>query len=271
MTRPFQAATLLNGLAGLRFGHPVHLFEQIGSTNDEARRLAEGGAAEGLVVIAEEQLAGRGRAGRRWYTPPGTNLAFSLVLRPDVPPVLAPRLTMLASVAVCEAVEQVAGLPARLKWPNDVLVGGKKAGGILLESSLAGDRMDYAVLGIGLNVAQAPPAELVDFPATALDAEAGRTVDRLGLLRAILERLDAQYGALTSTDQDALLAAWRKRLVWIGEMVVARTPEGEVQGRAAGTDAYGALLVGLDSGETARVLAGEVRLRPARARAADSG
>ena len=115
MSEPLHAQDLLHRLTGLRFGHPVYLYQQIGSTNDEARRLAQARAPEGLLVVADTQTAGHGRAGRRWLTPPGSALAFSLVLRPSVAPAQAARLTMLAGLAVCDAIEQVAGVPAALK------------------------------------------------------------------------------------------------------------------------------------------------------------
>jgi BirA family biotin operon repressor/biotin-[acetyl-CoA-carboxylase] ligase len=266
----FHAQSLLHGLTGLRFGHPVHLYRQTGSTNAVARGLAEAGAREGVLVVAEAQSAGRGRIGRRWITTEGTALAFSLVLRPAVPPAQAARLTMLAGLAVCEGIERVCGLSAELKWPNDILIGGRKAGGILLEAASAGGpgqapgdgRLEYAILGIGLNVEQAPLPEQVDFPATALQLESGRPVDRLELLRAILQRLEAHYPRLAASDAGALRDDWAARLAWLGEPVVAHTPEGDYAGLAEGTDVDGALIVRLESGERLRVRAGDVRLRP---------
>jgi BirA family biotin operon repressor/biotin-[acetyl-CoA-carboxylase] ligase len=184
VSQAFHAQSLLHELAGLRFGHPLYLFQRIGSTNDEARRLAQAAAPEGLLVVAEAQTAGRGRAGRRWLTPAGSALAFSLVLRPAIPPAQATRLTMIAGLAVCEAIELVTGLPVSLKWPNDIWLAGQKAGGILVETATtAGDDqpVEYAVVGIGLNVHEAPPASAVDFPATALSLQAGQPVDRARL------------------------------------------------------------------------------------------
>jgi BirA family biotin operon repressor/biotin-[acetyl-CoA-carboxylase] ligase len=254
-----HAPDLVHALSGLRLGCPVHLYQQIGSTQDEARARARGGAPEGLLVIAEEQTAGRGRAGRRWVTAPGTALAFSLVLRPAIPAARSGELSMLAGLAVCEAIEQAAGLPAMLKWPNDVLIGDKKAGGILAEAA-TGETLEYALLGIGLNISSAPPPDLVDFPASSLEAEAGRPIDRLPVLRAILERLEAHY-TLLAADSARLHTAWSARLAWLGENVVARTPDGEISGRAERTDADGALVVRLDTGAAVRVLAGDVKLR----------
>jgi BirA family biotin operon repressor/biotin-[acetyl-CoA-carboxylase] ligase len=257
-----HAPALVHGLTGLRFGHPVHLYQHIGSTQEEARRQARAGAPEGLLVVAEEQTAGRGRAGRPWLTAHGTALAFSLLLRPATSAARGGELSMLAGLAVCEAVEQAIGRPAVLKWPNDILVGGKKTGGILVEAAATagGERLEYALLGIGLNVTSAPPDHAVDFPATALETEAGRPVDRLRLLRAILERLEAHY-PLLANGRDRLHGQWAARLAWLGENVVARTPDGDRAGRAEGTDADGALVVRLDSGVAVRVVAGDVRLR----------
>jgi BirA family biotin operon repressor/biotin-[acetyl-CoA-carboxylase] ligase len=266
VSEPLHAQDVLHRLAGLRFGHPVYLYQQIGSTNDEARRLAQVRAPEGLLVVAETQTAGRGRAGRRWLTPAGSALAFSLVLRPRVPLAQSVRLTMLAGLAVCDALEQVAGVPAALKWPNDILVAGRKAAGILVDcvSQPAGSQdVDYAVLGIGINIDQAPPPGEVDFPATALAEHATRPVDRLLLLRAILQRLEARYPAVAAADPLPLHAEWAARLVWLGLPVVVRTAQNELSGQAEAADTDGALVVRLDTGERVRVLAGDVRLRPA--------
>jgi BirA family transcriptional regulator, biotin operon repressor / biotin---[acetyl-CoA-carboxylase] ligase len=266
VSEPLHAQDVLHRLAGLRFGHPVYLYQQIGSTNDEARRLAQVRAPEGLLVVAETQTAGRGRAGRRWLTPAGSALAFSLVLRPSVSLAQAVRLTMLAGLAVCDAFEQVAGVPAALKWPNDVLVAGQKAAGILVDciSQPAGTQdLDYAILGIGINIDQAPPAAEVDFPATALAEHASRPVDRLILLRAILQRLEARYPAVAAADPLPLHTEWAGRLAWLGQPVVVHMPGGEVAGQAEGVDPDGALVVRVDTGERVRVLAGDVRLRPA--------
>jgi len=264
VSEPLHAQAVLHRLTGLRFGHPVYLYQQIGSTNDEARRLAQARAPEGLLVIAETQTAGRGRAGRRWLTPPGSALAFSLVLRPSASPAQAARLTMLAGLAVCEAIEQVSGVQTALKWPNDILAGGQKTAGILVEAVTRPEgepRLDYAILGIGINVDAAPPASEVDFPATALNAQAAQPVDRLILLRAILQRLEDGYAAVAAPDPLPLYSAWAARLVWLGERVVVQTAGAQMAGEAESADPDGALVVRLESGERVRVLAGDVRLR----------
>jgi BirA family transcriptional regulator, biotin operon repressor / biotin---[acetyl-CoA-carboxylase] ligase len=259
----FHADELLHYLGGLRLGHPIYLFHTIGSTNDEAKRLADSGAPEGLLVVAEEQTAGRGRTGRTWITPLGQALAISLILRPaNLPLEQATRLTMLAGVAVCQAVEQACALHPQLKWPNDVLLSGKKVAGLLLETALQGDQLDYAVLGLGLNVNFAPPAGTVDFPATSLQAEAGTEFDRMPLLRAILEQLEALY-PLVSAPNQALYQAYSARLAMVGEPIVVRTAEGDQAGRLEGVTPDGALLLKQADGQTLKLLAGDVRLRPA--------
>jgi BirA family biotin operon repressor/biotin-[acetyl-CoA-carboxylase] ligase len=255
----FHAPRLLHGLSGLRFGHPLYLYQQIGSTNVEARRLAAAGAPEGLIVIAEEQTAGRGREGRRWLTPAGSAIAFSLVLRPALSAAQLARLTMLAGIAACEAIEQITNLQPALKWPNDVLISGQKVAGILVESALQGDRLEYAVLGLGMNVSFSPAPQEVDFPATSLQAQAEGEIDRLKLLRMILSRLEAHYPFLVSA---SLYADWRSRLTMMDEWIVVRTESGECRGRAENVTPEGALIVRLDSGETRTLFAGEVSLRP---------
>jgi BirA family biotin operon repressor/biotin-[acetyl-CoA-carboxylase] ligase len=243
---------------GLRWGQPLHLFETIGSTNDYAKQQAEAGAPEGTVIWAEAQTAGRGRHGRRWLTPPGVNMALSLIVRPTLPVALAARLTMWAGLAVCEALEAQTPLQLALKWPNDVLLNGHKVGGILVEGATVGDQLDYAVVGIGLNVNWAPSSEAVDFPATSLHTALGQTVDRAGMARSLLHHLEIRYADLDSPE---LLRRWQERLVMMHEAVVAHTAEGPLTGWMEAVEADGALWLRLESGDVRRVVAGEVRLR----------
>ncbi len=259
-----HAQDLLHQLNSSRFGHPLYVYQQIGSTNDEAKLLAENGAPEGLLIVAEEQTAGRGRGGRAWLTPPGGALAFSLVLRPALSAEQAARLVMLAGVAVCEAIEQTTAARPQLKWPNDVLLNGKKLAGLLAESALRGEALEYAVLGVGLNVSWAPAPEQVDFPATSLQAETGHEVDRAKLLRAILARLEARYAQLNDEATfTALFADWRVRLTLLGQPAELRLETETLVGVAEDVAPDGALLFRLSSGETRRVLAGNLHLRPA--------
>lgn len=252
------AEELTPALWGLNFGKPLYAFESIGSTNDEARRLADAGTPSGTLVMADEQTAGRGRSGRAWLTPPGSAIAMSLVVRPTLKN--AARLTMLAGVAVCEAIQIVSGAPAQLKWPNDVWLAGKKCAGILAESALRGERLDYAVLGIGINVTWSPPAEAVDYPATCVQAEAQRPITRAALVREVLTQLEAAYPRL---NEHSLFEQWQARLATLGQTVHVQLGTETFTGQAQAVTEDGALLVTLADGTVRPVLAGEVRLRPA--------
>jgi BirA family biotin operon repressor/biotin-[acetyl-CoA-carboxylase] ligase len=238
------------------FGAQVHYAAQVGSTNDIVRQLAEEGAPEGTLVVADEQTAGRGRMGRRWLAPPNMALLMSLLFRPSLPPEEANRLVMACGLAAAEAIEARTGLAVDVKWPNDLQIGGAKVAGILAESELLGERLVYVVVGIGINVnMREDPAEKLLYPATSLLRETGRPVDRLALLGDFLERLDAWHSLL---DRSELDAAWSARLVTLGQRVVA----GEVEGVAERVDRAGALWVRDDAGELVRLTAGEVSLRP---------
>lgn len=255
-----HAHELLNHLMGLRLGHPLYVFDRVGSTNTEARQLADGGAPEGLLVVAEEQTAGRGRHGRVWHTPPFSALAFSLVLRPTLPVDLLGQLTMLAGVAVCDALYQVAHVRADLKWPNDVLISGRKLGGILVETALRGDVLDYAVLGVGINISWSPAPGEVSFPATHLLAESGRSLNRPEVLRAILVQLESHYPTLQT---DELWVNWQTRLTLMNAPIRVETAHGVITGQATGVTPAGALLVHDDHTQTTQTIyAGDVHLRP---------
>jgi BirA family transcriptional regulator, biotin operon repressor / biotin---[acetyl-CoA-carboxylase] ligase len=252
-------------------GSTIEQYDQASSTNDLIRQQARAGHPEGLVILADEQTAGRGRMGRAWAAPPGSSLLLSLLLRPTwLPPADAFSLTMLAGVALCEAVEQVTPLHAALKWPNDLLLpvrtaGGpalRKAAGILSEIELDGDQIGWVVIGIGVNVGWSP-AGVVDGRdlaevATSIGAAVGRPVERLPLLRALLERLDSRYAALRRGDHAELFEHWRDRLAMLGQPVQISLPQGELRGTAEGVDPSGALRVRDEQDALHTVLAGDV-------------
>jgi BirA family biotin operon repressor/biotin-[acetyl-CoA-carboxylase] ligase len=251
-------------------GRAIEHYAQAGSTNDLARRQARAGRPEGLVILADEQTAGRGRMGRAWAAPPGSSLLLSLLLRPTwLAPAEAFSLTMLTGVALCEAVDQVTPRAA-LKWPNDLLLPVqtaavptlRKAAGILSEIELAGDRIAWVVIGIGVNVSWSP-AGIVDGRdlaevATSVGAAAGRTVERLPLLRALLERLDARYDALRRGDHADLFDYWRDRLTTLGQPVQIGLPHGELRGVAEDVERSGALRVRDEQGVLHTIMAGDV-------------
>ena len=259
---------VLAGLATRRLGRVVEYREAVGSTNDLAKEMARQGAPEGLLVLAEQQTAGRGRMGRSWSTPPGTAIAMSLVLRPDLPPHEAPRITLAAAVAVAEAVREAAGVPAGIKWPNDVQVGGRKLCGILTEMEAEIDRVAFVVVGIGLNVTlrreQMDPA--FRETATSLALEGARPVRRAALVQAILARFEAAYDELLGGRFGLVLDRWRALSVTLGQSVRVLGLDGRVmaEGVAEAVDADGALLVRDGAGRIHRVVSGEVSLRLSR-------
>jgi BirA family transcriptional regulator, biotin operon repressor / biotin---[acetyl-CoA-carboxylase] ligase len=251
-------------------GRAIEHYAQAGSTNDLARRQARAGHPEGLVILANVQTAGRGRLGRAWAAPPGSSLLLSLLLRPTwLAPADAFSLTMLAGVALCEAVEQVMARAA-LKWPNDLLLpvrtaagpALRKAAGILSEIDLVGDRIAWVVIGIGLNVSWSPSGivdgrDLAEV-ATSVGAAAGRPVERLLLLQALLERLDARYDLLRRGDHANLFECWRDRLTTLGQPVQIGLAHGELRGVAEDVERSGALRVRDEHGALHTVLAGDV-------------
>lgn len=262
------AAEVRSGLATAVLGRQVEYREQVASTNELAKELARAGAPEGLVVIAEEQTGGKGRLGRRWLSPPGVGIWMSVVLRPPLPPYEAARLTLCAAVAVAGAVRAVAGVPAGIKWPNDVVFQDRKLSGILTEMEADWDRVSFAVVGIGINVntpAAAFPPEL-QATATSLMAAAGRPIPRAPLVRAVLSGLEAACAEAVSGQFDRVLARWRELNVTLGRPVrilPVAPDQPEVAGFAEDVDGDGALVVRLPDGGRRRVVAGEVSLRPA--------
>ncbi len=264
-----SVASIEKGLTTDFVGRRVIYYRSIGSTNEVARDLAAQGAPQGTLVIADEQTAGKGRLGRRWLAPPGTSLLMSLLFRPHfLAPYQAQRVTMICSLAVVEAIEAVTGLVAAIKWPNDIVVQGKKAGGILTELGATGERLDYAVVGLGLNVnldfgAVEAMGELAA-TATSLSQELGREVSRLTLLWRILENVESRYQRLQAGELPH--DEWASHLVTLHNHVMVDTPEGVVEGWAEGVDADGALIVRTNGGERQRVLAGDVTLRKRRGR-----
>jgi BirA family transcriptional regulator, biotin operon repressor / biotin---[acetyl-CoA-carboxylase] ligase len=244
-------------------GQVVHHFEEIGSTNDRARQLAEEGAGHGDLVIAEAQTGGRGRRGRSWSSPPGRNAYFSVILRPDLPPARAPELTLLASVALCDAL-RLAGVPALIKWPNDLLVGGRKIAGILTELGMERGVVQWVVVGIGVNV----NAVEADFPeelrelATSVRLARGVPAPRALLVAACLTALEEWLDRHAEEGFEPVRRAWRERSDTLGREVVVRTEAGELVGTAEDVDADGALLLRV-SGRVTRILSGDVlQLRP---------
>lgn len=255
------ADRILAGLETAFVGRSLEYWPEIESTNARARHLAKAGAPEGTVVITDYQTAGRGRLGRQWVAPAGSSLLMSLVFRPEVAPAQVQRLTMICGLAAVDAIESETGLKVGLKWPNDIVFGGAKAGGILTEIGLRGDRVDYAVVGIGLNVNLDPaqlPRDLL-MKATSLAYVLGKSVPRLPLLWALLQTVETRYLALQWGHSPH--GEWAERLVTLGRAVTVALGDGVIQGVAEGVDADGALLVRSADGRLRTILAGDVTLR----------
>jgi BirA family biotin operon repressor/biotin-[acetyl-CoA-carboxylase] ligase len=232
----------------------------VGSTNEVLKELAVQGAPEGTLVITDEQTAGKGRLGRRWLAPPDTSLLLSLLFRPDLAPNQAQQLTMICSLAIADATEGLTSLPVDLKWPNDILIRGKKAGGILTELGTMGRHLDYVVVGMGLNVNLAVSAlpELSRM-ATSLSQELGHEVARLELLWRILEGIETRYKSLRRGESPH--EEWAARIINLGCVVQVTTADEVLVGLAEGVDADGALILHTPDGQRKRILAGDVTLR----------
>ena len=254
-------ATLQSRLSDLPLGELAY-FGVLDSTNEQALRWAQDGAPHLSLVVADEQTAGRGRSGRTWFTPPGAALAFSLILYPnELGSVPVPRITGLGALAVCDVLQNKYELMAQIKWPNDVLVGGSKLAGVLVEAHWHGDEIQAAVLGIGINVApdSVPSERELDYPATCLEVVLGSPVDRWRLLEEVLA---ATLYRLSSLNQADFLQAWESNLAYQGQWVQLLKEGSEpVEGRLIGLESDGSLRLELSGGDEKSFQAGEVRLR----------
>lgn len=226
---------------------------------DVARSLAVGGAEEGTVVMAEEQTAGRGRLSRRWLATPGSSLLLSVVLRPPLEKLTA--LNMVAALAVVRAIQQVTGLAASIKWPNDVLIDGNKVCGILVESDIAKEVVNWVIVGIGLNVnLDVSTLPGLEAPATSLSAALGCQVSRTELLHTLLQQFDELYRALLQGQP--VRQQWLERLNTLGKEVTVRLGNSVEQGVAESVDEQGSLLLRRTDGSLTVIVAGDVTLRP---------
>jgi BirA family biotin operon repressor/biotin-[acetyl-CoA-carboxylase] ligase len=249
--------TIAPHLTTRRFGRVLHCFDEVSSTNTVARDLARGGAVEGTVVIAEAQTHGRGRLGRGWVSPPGRNLYMSIVLRPELPDAQLPQLSLVAGVAACEAVGE--WCRATVKWPNDVLIDGRKVVGILIESEGEG-RSRFLIAGIGVNLnatREEFPSELRD-KAGSIRMTTNTLVDRAQFTARLLARLEQRYDQLNAEGFARMRAAWESLSALIGVEICVDEPAGRVSGVVLGLADDGALRLRLASGEERRVVAGDV-------------
>ncbi|WP_418433753.1 biotin--[acetyl-CoA-carboxylase] ligase [Anaerotignum lactatifermentans] len=258
----YNKRELEQGLKTKTMGQTIYFYEETDTTNNRARELALEGAPEGTLVVAEKQTAGRGRRGKVWESPLGTGIWMSLVLRPQIMPAEASVLTLLCGLATAEAIEAETGLSADIKWPNDILINGKKAVGILTEMDCEMSEVHFVIPGIGINVNTASfPPEIAEI-ATSLYLECGKTVSRRRLVHKVLERLEEHYETFLRTGSfAAMLEDYRKHCITLGKEVhvlgrepffaeaLDITPEGELLVRRA------------DNGKEEVVFSGEVSIR----------
>ncbi|WP_298273285.1 biotin--[acetyl-CoA-carboxylase] ligase [Geobacter sp.] len=253
-------AEISAGLRVERIGSHLVCLRETESTNAVAFRLADEGAAEGTVVIADSQSRGKGRLGRTWESPNGVNLYGSVILRPAIPPHHASQLTFLSAVAVAEAIELTTALTPAIKWPNDVLVNGFKVAGTLNEMSAETERVDFIILGIGVNInmrREQFPADL-RYPASSLAIESGHEIQRVRFIRSFLEALDRLYTGYLSSGYGPLREAWLSRSIVMGRQVRVAVGDCMVRGVVTGIDEIGALLLRTVEGREERILAGDV-------------
>jgi BirA family transcriptional regulator, biotin operon repressor / biotin---[acetyl-CoA-carboxylase] ligase len=247
---------LKQGLRTKVIGKYIHLRPEVESTNALAAELAQKGAPEGTVVIAESQSGGKGRLGRTWISPKG-NLYLSVILRPNIAPHKAPLLTLMGAVAVAVAIRKHTALQASIKWPNDIFLAGKKAGGLLTEMSSEPDRIRHIVIGIGVDVNMAVdelPAQIRP-SSTTIAAEKGEAIDRTALLQVLINELDHFLNS-----EAAVLKEWEELNVTTGKRVVVSGGGETLEGSAEGIDSEGRLILKLDDGTLRRVAAGDVTI-----------
>ncbi len=250
-----------DGLNTRTFGKgDILYFEETDSTNLKAKELAARGAPEGTVVIAEKQTCGRGRKQRVWFSPSGDGIYLSLVLRPPIPPNQAPRITLMTAVAVADALLSATGLPVRIKWPNDILVHGKKLAGILTEISTEMDAVDFVVVGLGLNV----NTPIERFPqqirgrATSILVESGKPCPRARIVRSYLEHFESRYEKLATEGFAPIMDRWRALTDVVGRRVSVKVINKEFVGQVTSVDNDGVLVVRDDEGESHRIFSGDL-------------
>ncbi|TCZ81184.1 biotin--[acetyl-CoA-carboxylase] ligase [Paenibacillus albiflavus] len=255
-------ARLMALLETRTFGRSIHYYDEVSSTNTIAHDKVAQGAEEGTLIIAECQTSGRGRLGRSWFSPKGKGIWMSLVLKPKIPLFFTPQLTLLTAVAACRSIRRVCAVDVKIKWPNDLLISGKKVTGILLETSAEDERMKYTVCGIGISVNLKPddyPKELKQI-ATSLGIEAGHEIERETIIAAFLKEFEDLCELYYSQGFGPIRILWEALAVSIGQVVRAHTSQGIIEGKAIALDDSGALVILQNNGEETKVYSGEIKL-----------
>ncbi len=239
-------------------GKKIYSYKETGSTNDAAHSLAASGETEGAVVIAEYQTRGRGRLGRKWVSPRARGAYFSIILRPDILPRDLSLITLVSSLSIAKTIREVVGLPALIKWPNDILVNQRKVCGILTELNGEADKINFVIVGIGININT--KKELLPGNATSLSIEKGREISRLEFMKNILRGFDKYYKIFNSGRIDAIIKEYKKLSAILDRQVQINYHNQSVSGHAVDVDKEGALILRMDSGFCERVLAGDVMI-----------
>lgn len=242
-------------------GQVVEYRDEVDSTNNLAKELARKGASEGTLVVADKQTSGKGRLGRNWESPAGTGIWMSLILRPNILPQYASELTLVAGLGVCEAIKKSTGLEAKIKWPNDVVVNGKKVCGILTEMSAEMDRINYVVVGIGINAnMEAFPEELPH--ATSLKIEGQKEYIRKEIIQCFLEIFEKDYNQYrVDMSLESMKARYEENCITLHQRVKLLKREGESIAEAIGITNSGALIVKYENGMEEEIVSGEVSVR----------
>lgn len=242
-------------------GQVIHYEEVMSSTNNKAKELAREGASEGLLVIADKQLNGKGRLGRAWESPSGTGIWMSLVLRPNILPQYASELTLVAGLTICEVISEITGLDAKIKWPNDIVVNGKKVCGILTEMSAEMEGINYIILGIGVNVNMTSFPETLPY-ASSLAIEGNKEYHRKSIIKRFLEKFEEDYKFYKSNPSlEAFLKRYEAYCITLHRKVKLIIGEEEILAEAENITSRGALVVRREDGTTEEVLSGEVSVR----------
>jgi BirA family transcriptional regulator, biotin operon repressor / biotin---[acetyl-CoA-carboxylase] ligase len=237
-------------------GKKIHYFDYLSSTMDLAMQLGMRGSSSGTLVLAEAQVKGRGRMGREWFSPKYKGIYLSLILRPTISPAASPVLTLMSAVSICETVKEFLGLEAQIKWPNDVLIRNKKVSGILTEMNAETDKVNFVVIGIGLNVNNDKKSLLAQ--ATSFKQEQGQEVNRVALLQELLRRIESNYFLLQDHGAGEIINKWRSFTLTLGTRVKVDYQGKHIEGQAVDLDSDGALLIRKDSGLMQKVSSGDV-------------
>lgn len=255
-------AEILSSIRGSWAGREILYLDEVDSTNTAAKKAAENGAVHGTLVVSERQTGGKGRRGRAWDSPRGTGIFMTLILRPNMAPVHASMLTLVAALAVADGIRECTGAESLIKWPNDIVMSGKKICGILTEMSADPDCINYVAVGIGINVNMEEFPEEIRGVAASIFTETGKKTKRSLLISAVMAAFERYYEVfMKTTDMRGLLEDYNGKLANCGRTVRVLDPAGEYSGTAIGIDREGELLVEMEDTTVRRVLSGEVSVR----------